>query len=81
MITKGLWPIFLAILIMFGTPSLTRAAGPIETSIFAVQGVDVDVTDKDAATAKNLALVQVQKKAIIMLATKLGTPNPSVNAM
>lgn len=77
MITKGLWPIFLAILIMFGTPSLTRAAGPIETSIFAVQGVDVDVTDKDAATAKNLALVQVQKKAIIMLATKLGTPEMS----
>ncbi len=35
---------------------VATAAGPVETSIFAVQGVDVDVTDKDAATAKDKAL-------------------------
>lgn len=51
-----------------------RAAGPVETSVFAVQGVDVDVTEKDAATAKNKALVDVQMKAIVMLAEKLGSP-------
>ncbi len=49
-----------------------RAAGPVETSVFAVQGVAVDVTDKDAAAAKDKALVDVQMKAIVMLAQKLG---------
>jgi hypothetical protein len=49
-----------------------HAAGPVETSVFAVQGVDVDVTDTDAATAKNKALVDVQMKAIVMLAQRLG---------
>jgi hypothetical protein len=50
------------------------AAGPVETSIFAVQGVDVDVTDTDATTAKNKALVDVQMKAIVLLAQRLGSP-------
>ncbi len=49
-----------------------RAAGPVETSVFAVQGVDVDVSEKDAASAKNKALVDVQMKAILLLAQKLG---------
>jgi hypothetical protein len=48
------------------------AAGPVETSIFAVQGVDVDVTDVDAKSAKNKALVEVQIKAFRLLAEKLG---------
>jgi hypothetical protein len=48
------------------------AAGPIETSVFAVQGVAVDVTDVDVATAKNKALVEVQMKAFVQLADKLG---------
>ncbi len=52
--------------------SLLHAAGPIETSVFAVQGVEVDVTDVDSATAKNKALVDVQMKAFAMLAEKLG---------
>ena len=30
-----------------------RAAGPVETSIFAVQGGEVDVTSTDATSAKN----------------------------
>lgn len=50
------------------------AGGPIETSIFAVQGVDVDVTSTDAATARNEALMDVQVKAFEMLAERLGTP-------
>lgn len=49
-----------------------QAAGPVETSIFAVQGVAVDVTDTDAATAKNKALVEVQVKAFRTLAERLG---------
>jgi hypothetical protein len=48
------------------------AAGPVETSVFAVQGVEVDVTDTDADTAKNKALVEVQIKAFKLLAERLG---------
>jgi hypothetical protein len=47
-------------------------AGPVETSIFAVQGVEVDVTDVDADTAKNKALVDAQMKAFRTLAERLG---------
>ncbi len=61
----------LAILGVFG-PAL--ASGPIETSIFAVQGVDVDVTSTDAAAAKNQALMDVQVKAFYELVERLGSP-------
>jgi hypothetical protein len=50
------------------------AAGPVETSIFAVQGVDVDITAKDAAAAKDQALMDVQVKAFFQLVAKLGSP-------
>jgi hypothetical protein len=50
----------------------SNAAGPVETSIFAVQGVEVDVTDTDAGTAKNKALIAAQMKAFPMLADRLG---------
>jgi hypothetical protein len=50
------------------------AAGPVETSVFAVQGVDVDVTDVDADTAKTKALVDAQIKAFTTLAERLGSP-------
>lgn len=50
------------------------AAGPVETSVFAVQGVAVDVTDTDASTAKNKALIEVQVKAFRELANRLGSP-------
>jgi hypothetical protein len=56
------------------TPTAALAAGPVETSVFAVQGVDVDVTDTDASAAKNKALVDVQVKAFHTLVGKLGTP-------
>jgi hypothetical protein len=51
------------------------AAGPVETSIFAVQGVEVDVTDTDADTAKTKALVEAQVKAFRTLAERLGNPS------
>jgi hypothetical protein len=51
-----------------------RASGPIETNVFAVQGVEVDVTSTDAASAKNQALMDVQVKAFQELAARLGSP-------
>jgi hypothetical protein len=49
-------------------------AGPIETNIFAEQGVTVDVTSTDAAAAKNQALMEVQVKAFFQLVARLGSP-------
>lgn len=49
-------------------------AGPVETNIFAVQGVEVDVTSTDAAAAKTQALMDVQVKAFFTLAERLGSP-------
>src|SRR5215207_4525279 len=71
MIYQRLWLVLLATMIMLGA-SVAHAAGPVETSVFAVQGVSADVTDKDVATAKNRALFDVQMKAIVMLAQRLG---------
>jgi Uncharacterized protein conserved in bacteria (DUF2066) len=64
--------IWLALLLGCLLCATARAAGPVETSVFAVQGVATDVTDKDAASAKDKALVDVQMKAIVLLAQKLG---------
>lgn len=50
------------------------ASGPVETSIYAVQGVEVDVTSTDAASAKNQALMDVQVKAFHALVERLGSP-------
>jgi Uncharacterized protein conserved in bacteria (DUF2066) len=63
---------FLTGLLMTMLCGVALAAGPVETSIFAVQGVDVDVTDTDAALAKNKALIEVQMKAFKTLAERLG---------
>jgi hypothetical protein len=49
------------------------AAGPVETSVFAVQGVDTDQTDVDASAAKSKALVDVQMKAFQRLVSERGT--------
>ena len=56
------------------TVGIALAGGPVETSVFAVQGVEVDVTSTDAATAKNQALMDVQVKAFYQLAERLGSP-------
>jgi hypothetical protein len=47
------------------------AAGPIETSPYAVQGVEIDVQDVSAAAAKDKALIDVQFKALVQLGTKM----------
>ena len=62
----------LAIVLLCAGFAVARAAGPVETSIFAVQGVEVDVTDTDADTAKNKALIEAQVKAFQLLAERLG---------
>jgi len=72
MIYRSVWLILMATMIMLGISAGAHAAGPVETSVFAVQGVEADVTDKDVATAKNRALFDVQMKAIVMLAQRLG---------
>ena len=48
------------------------AAGPVETSPFAVQGVVMDVTDVSAKAAKDKALVDVQQVALAKLGQNLG---------
>ena len=72
MIYRSVWLVLVATTIMLGFAVGAHASGPIETSVFAVQGVEADVTDKDVATAKNKALYDVQMKAIVMLAQRLG---------
>src|SRR4051812_42054812 len=62
-----------AVVLAFLCASLpARAAGPIETNLFAVSGVDVDVTDKDASTARTRAIIEAQVKAFYVLAARLG---------
>ncbi len=62
---------FLSVALLLSAPT-ARAAGPIETSPFAVQGVDVDVTDLSVKAAKDKALIDVQMKALVMLGQNLG---------
>lgn len=50
------------------------AAGPVETGLFSVTGVEVDVTDKDAASARTRAIIEAQVKAFYILAERLGSP-------
>lgn len=74
------WRLLLAVLVVFGLVSgAARAAGPVETSIFAVQGVAVDVTAKDASAAKDQALMDVQVKAFMQLMERLGSPEIAAN--
>jgi hypothetical protein len=63
----------LAILIVALFPAIALAAGPVETSIYSVQGVEIDVNDVDAAHAKRKALTDVQVKAFHLLVERLGT--------
>ena len=62
--------IALSLLVFSG---LAHASGPIETSPYAVQGVDVDETDTSAKTAKDKAIIDVQMKAIVLLGQNLGS--------
>ncbi len=60
-----------AMLLVFGLGH-AFAAGPVETSPYAVQGVEMDETDISAAAAKEKALVDVQIKALADLGETLG---------
>ncbi|MDE2447001.1 MAG: DUF2066 domain-containing protein [Alphaproteobacteria bacterium] len=62
----------LAVLLAWGFANLAMASGPVETSPYAVQGVEVDVTDANAAAAKQKALVEVQMRAFAKLGDVLG---------
>lgn len=67
--------VFAGVLAVWSACLVASAAGPVETSIYAVQGVDVDVTSTDATSAKNQALMDVQVKAFIELVSRLGSPD------
>src|SRR5438067_9687413 len=49
------------------------AAAPVETNLYSVTGVDVDVTDKDAAAARTKAIIEAQVKAFHVLTARLAS--------
>jgi hypothetical protein len=69
----GLLAAFLTLLVLVA-PDRARAGGPVETGLFSVTGVQVDVTDKDAASARTRAIIEAQVKAFYTLAERLGSP-------
>ena len=69
----GLLAAFLTLLVLVA-PDGARAVGPVETGLFSVTGVQVDVTDKDAASARTRAIIEAQVKAFYTLAERLGSP-------
>lgn len=71
----GLWRLAPAFVLSLGLAIFAaRAEGPVETGIYAVQGVAADVTDKDATAAKKRAIMDVQVKAFFILVERLGSP-------
>src|SRR5262245_5326515 len=68
----GLLAAVLALLVAH-VPENARAVSPIETGMFSVTGVEVDVTDKDAASARTRAIIEAQVKAFYILAERLGS--------
>jgi hypothetical protein len=62
----------LLVIILVAGITHARAAGPIETSPFAVQGIDIDETDVSAKAAKDKALIDVQLKALVDLGQTMG---------
>jgi Uncharacterized protein conserved in bacteria (DUF2066) len=68
----GLLAAVLALVVAY-VPESARAVSPVETGMFSVTGVDVDVTDKDAASARTRAIIEAQVKAFQILAQRLGS--------
>jgi Uncharacterized protein conserved in bacteria (DUF2066) len=68
----GLLACVLALFVASG-PDRAHAVSPVETGMFSVTGVDVDVTDKDASTARTHAIIEAQVKAFYILAERLGS--------
>lgn len=71
--SRGFLGAILTFLIL-AAPLKAWAVGPVETGLFSVTGVEVDVTDKDAATARTRAIIEAQVKAFYQLAERLGSP-------
>jgi hypothetical protein len=69
----SLLAVILALLVALA-PGPADAVGPVETGMFSVTGVEVDVTDKDAAAARTRAIIEAQVKAFYILAERLGSP-------
>jgi hypothetical protein len=69
---RGLVAAFLLVLIALA-PERARAVSPVETGMYSVTGVDVDVTDKDASSARTRAIIEAQVKAFYILAQRLGS--------
>ncbi|MBL8893933.1 MAG: DUF2066 domain-containing protein [Rhizobiales bacterium] len=65
--------VVLAVLSAVCVISVPAAAAVVETGLYTVTGVDVDVTDKDATTAKTKAIIEAQVKAFPILAERLGS--------
>lgn len=70
---RAVGAVLAGILALAGLVLPAAAGGPVETSVFAEQGVDVDVTSTDANSAKNQALMDVQVKAFFQLVARLGS--------
>jgi hypothetical protein len=68
MMMRSAWGLLIAAMVSLGA---VVAAAPVETNIFAVSGVEVDVTDVNAAAAKNKAIVEAQVKGFRILALRL----------
>jgi hypothetical protein len=54
-------------------PQPAIAAGLVETNVYSVTGVEVDVTDTDASTAKTKAIIEAYTKAFFTLARRAGS--------
>jgi len=65
----------LAILSLVLAGHMQAHAGPVETGLYTVTGIDVDVTDKDATSAKTKAIIEAQVKAFPILAERLASIN------
>ena len=61
---------FIFVLLSFPT---FAAAAPVGTGLFSVTGVEVDVTDKDASSARTKAIIAAQVKAFHELAARLAS--------
>lgn len=70
----GLFAVAFLTILLTAPAQRALAVGPVETGLFSVTGVQVDVTDKDAATARTRAIIEAQVKAFYRLAERLGSP-------
>jgi hypothetical protein len=66
-------PFWLVLAIVIACLSGHAVAAPVETNLFTVTGVDVDVTEKDASTARTKAIIEAQVKAFFILAGRLAS--------